>query len=1134
MPSRVSKNHSNNLEDHTKKSVEDQLIQEGNEKNQIILPNDDSDFSPFNEITEFKSEPISVIKAGSKSSHDFSHILRDSSIESRSSLGKKGKANWGLNIESLKNRFGFSWKKAGRSLALFTIIALVLGIILASTVAAWAIDIYNNSTPLNTQQLESSIVYARDGKTELFKFFDEGKREVVSLCPFVDGKEDTSKNCIPKDMQLATIGLEDERFNYNPDGIPWSNIGGALVDCVKIIVTQSKEDCRGGSGLYQQTVKNFTGNDAKTPQRKVEELITAVKLNQVVNKSQVLELYLNQVGFSRNAFGVQEASRSYFDKDIKDVTPVEACYLAALVQQPSVYAGSIGKTNTDAWKKYEDRKNNCLIKLRQNKLEGDNIDPYIKTDEELEKLQKVEAVLATDKNQAPALREAGKVAFIPNRIDVLYPHFKDYITQELRKFSISEQALYTRGYKIVTTLDPEMQNKAQQIVNDTYQQYVLDSGANNVSAVILDGPTGEILTMIGSADYNNEKIDGQVNITTSPQQPGSSFKPYVYATDFEKDFNPGTILLDAKTDFGGGYVPQNFSRTFSGPVTIRYALQNSLNIPAVKGAYLATGTGNVPNGTQGINEVFNLTDKVGVKYPCQPAADGAKCDDPAQSSQAYRDRCGLASALGGCELSMISHATGMNTFAQDGNLRTARPFKNIIDTKTQVDLCLKKCDDIYPRTDKVIDPAIAHQICDVMSDYGARDPGVWGSYRRNLEIDGWRIAAKTGTSNDVRDTWTVGYSPYFTLTTWVGNTDNSPMNNTASGSNSVAFIWKKIMTSIHEGKEKKQCSRDGLQAVKLDPKTGFLSDSGNTEWLTAKQLKALQEAANRVNAPEYNPQAQNIFQNRSAIILRKVKIDGITGKLAVEGKTLAENISEKTCIVPISEFPGSPNWAIAASGLAGKSDYCVLPTEISTQDQVAEQTNKPTITTNVTSGSNVPNTITASAVPTGTTSKTIVSIKLRIDGVEVTSSAGLSNPASLSYSVPSTTPAGSKTVEIEAVDSYGIKFISTFVNVVFAGTPPVTSPLTAANMASIAPNCGGANLAANSVVSCTFTLPAGKTLPTGVKLKIGSAPFSGICTETSGVVTCSAVVTGSAAPNVTVEAQVSGVNTNTQTTVKLT
>jgi membrane peptidoglycan carboxypeptidase len=1123
MPSRISKHHSH--KDNEKTSNSDVNLSDSN-NHLIVMPTYEDDLENLvsdsdSHIVQKQATPL---KPGSKNFHELSSVK--STDVSSSLIGKKGKANWGLDISLLKNKFGFSWKKMGRNAGLFLIIILVFGVIISSAVAAWAIDIYNNSKPLNTQQLESSIVYAKDGKTELFKFFDQGKREVVSLCPIKDGVEDKTQNCIPKIMQLAIIALEDERFNYNPDGIPWSNIGGALVDCAKIILTQSKEDCRGGSGLYQQTVKNFTGNDSKTPQRKIEELISAVKLNQVVNKSQVLELYLNQVGFSRNAFGVQEASLSYFGKGVNTVNPVEACYLASLVQQPSVYNASINKPDSEGWKTYQARKNTCLQKLRQNKLEGDNIDPFIKTDEEYNALLKVESVVATSKDQVAELSKEGKVVFIPNRIDVLYPHFKDYITQELRKFNISEQALYTRGYKIVTTLDPEIQNKAQQIVNENYQAYVVESGANNISTVVLDGPTGGILAMIGSIDYNNEAIDGQVNIATSPQQPGSSYKPYVYAADFEKDFNPGTILLDSRTDFGGGYVPRNFSGTFTGPVTIRYALQNSLNIPAVKGAYLAAGQGNVPNGTQGINQVFTLTDKIGVKYPCQPNADGAKCDDPALASQAYRDRCGLSSALGGCEVSLLSHTAGMNTFAQDGNLRTARPFINIIDTKTDVDLCLKKCDDIYPRTDKAIDPLIARQVCDVMSDYGARDPGVWGSFRRNLEIDGWRIAAKTGTSNDVRDTWTVGFSPYYSMSMWVGNTDNSPMKNTASASNSNSFIWKKLMTALHEGKEKKQCSRDGLQAVKIDPKTGFLSESGNTEYLTPNQLKALQDASSRVNNPEYNPKAQNIFQNRSAVILRKVKIDKVNGKLAVEGKTLPENIEEKTCAQPISEFPLQSNWASAAEAISGNDRYCSLPTEISPLDQVAEQNSKPLITTNLTSNSNAPNTITASTVPTGSAGKSILALRLRIDGVQVVDSGA----SSFSFDATTVAP-GVKNVEVEAVDNFGIKSISIFTNVTFGVI--ATTPLTTTDLTSIAPDCGGANLAANSTVSCSFSLPITKSLPASLRFKIGSGSFSGSCSLAGTLVTCTSVNTGIPNPSTVIQGQIGSSTSPTLTTVKL-
>jgi membrane peptidoglycan carboxypeptidase len=224
-----------------------------------------------------------------------------------------------------------------------------------------------------------------------------------------------------------------------------------------------------------------------------------------------------------------------------------------------------------------------------------------------------------------------------------YPHFRDYITAELRKLNLSEQALLTQGYKITTTINPDIQAQVDQTFVDLSETAFDSQGVNNGSALVLDGPTGQILALKGSRDYNNEEIDGQVNIATSPQQPGSSIKPYVYLSAFNQGFNPATTLIDNKMDFGGGFTPKNFTDRNNGIIDIRRALQNSYNIPAVKAFYLsAGGTEAIQNpdaalGTSYEN-FFGLVDQLGLEFPCIPVGEEAKkCSDPASEKTAFRN-----------------------------------------------------------------------------------------------------------------------------------------------------------------------------------------------------------------------------------------------------------------------------------------------------------------------------------------------------------------------------------------------------------------------------------------------------------------------------------------------------------------
>jgi membrane peptidoglycan carboxypeptidase len=1008
---------SNSSEQHSNEIIEINDIDTLNNDSSIVLQS-----YPY-EQSYLPEESFKILRKGTKVSTEFNHSdYKNQQVEPNlfsRGIGKKEYDHNDSSLYKLKRRFGFSWKKFWQKFALFSIIFGILGVLSISAVATWAIDIwYNTPTVENLdEQNQSSIVYARDGVTEVAKFFNEEKRTII---PIVE---------IPRHTQLAIIGLEDKDFYYNESGIPWRNIVGATFKCF----TSGGDECRGASGLSQQFIKNYTGDKKQDVSRKVRELFTAIKLNQERNKSEIMALYMNQVPFGRNAYGIEEAAQSYFGKHAKDLTIAESCYLAPMVNQPTYYSGGVGDPNSNAYKDLIYKKNLCIDTLRTQNLEGSDVAPFIKTDEEAQAAKAQEVVWADQYRTYP------------------FPHFGDYVKEELYKFGMTEKDLNTKGYKITTTIDPKIQVQVEEAVRENYESAIKGNDANNAAAMVLDGPTGEILAMVGSVDYNDKEIDGQVNIATSPQQPGSSYKPYDYAAAFEQGFNPGTMIFEATMDYGN-FKPKNYSgRSSFSPISIRNGFQNSYNTTAIRAMYLAAGEGKDQYTVlkKGIENTFNFSEKVGLRYPCIPGYDNHLneqgqdvdfCKDPKLKDKAYRERCSLSSAIGACEISMVSHSTGINTLAQDGNLRTATPFISILkpdpkNVNNKIDVFkndLESANPVYPRRDRVIDPAISKQTMNVMSDYKARYREFCGGrtdgcdLARNLQLDGWdgpnAVAAKTGTTDEVKDTWTVGASPYFTVTVWVGNTKNERLKDTAAASSAAAPVWKSIMTKIHADKEKKGFNTEGLIPTKLNAQTGLPDENGSiTEPLSPGQIKILDDAQKRLNTPGYNAASEGIFNNRSVVVGRNFSINRLDGKLATEGKTLPRNIVNQFFYQSVPEIPAG-EWIRIANNYGARLGFA--PNDYSTKDEVSDSNSRPTISTNVASNTNAPDTILAKSEPTGNKEKTITKVEILVDGSVVATGE---KEATFS----TTGKSGTHTVTLRATDSNGVTSEAVISNIVF-------------------------------------------------------------------------------------------------------
>lgn len=669
---------------------------------------------------------------------------------------------------------------------------------------------------------QSTKIYARDGTTLLYEVHGEAKRTLINL------------NDIPDYAEHAAIAVEDKNF-YNNPGVDWKGILRSIfVDVTSISKSQ------GGSTITQQFVRNAILTREKTLVRKVKEIVLAIEIDQKYSKDDILKLYLNEIPYGQNAYGIEAAAQTYFGKHARDLTLAESAYLAALPQAPSFY-----NANRD---KLEARKNVVLDLMAE---QG-----YIKPQER-------------------DAAKAEKVTFSKIKDAILAPHFVLYV-QNILAEKYGEKTLEEGGLKVITTLDWNMQQIAEQAVKDGVAKNEKNNKASNAALVAIDPKTGQILAMVGSRDYFDDEHDGQVNVTLSERQPGSSIKPYIYATAFKQGMSPATMLVDVKTNFGtyGGkeYSPNNYDGANHGIVNIRKALAGSLNIPAVKTLAL-----------------------VGV----QNAIDTAK--DMGITSDINTDRCGLSLVLGGCELKLIDHTSAFGVFANGGVRHDDTPILKIEDSKGKALEEYKE-----EAGNEVLDPQVAYQIVSIMTDNNAR-AFIFGE-RSPLILPDRVVGAKTGTTQAWRDGWTVGYTPSLVAGVWTGNNDNTPMRAGADGVVVAAPIWNQFMRNALKDTPPEQfLEPPGIQHVLVDSISGKLPT-------------------------EYSPSTkEEVFASSSLPkdfddVHVPVKINRENGKRATDATP--ENLIETRIYTVIhSEMPSNPNWEYPVLAWAAASGYPPPPTE---------------------------------------------------------------------------------------------------------------------------------------------------------------------------------------------------------------
>ncbi len=668
---------------------------------------------------------------------------------SRRSNGRRSRSVSPTVIKNKKarrsSRFGlFARVVAIGAFGLLVVLAVGIGLAAAAGVAGWSYiseGLPDVSQPGNGIQFETTKIYDRNWKllTEVSDP-DTGWRTAVGYQEILDHitQQQTDPNQ-PHQAWIfdATVAAEDSSFWTNQGVDPTAILRGVLINF-------SGSGSSGASTITQQLVRALYPDQIGYQHsyvRKIREAITAYRFTQHYSKQQILEMYLNHVYYGNRSYGIDAASQTYFNKHPWNLTLGEASMLAGLPQAPSLY---------DPTQDFE------LAKARQKYVLGQMVKQDMITQQQ-----------ADDAYAEPLNPQSHVVT-----TDVA-PHFVNYVKYYLEQ-EFGADVLYRGGLTVRTTLDLSMQNTAQEIVTQRVKE-LAPYNADNGALVAILPQTGEIVAMVGSADYNNDLIDGQVNVAVRERQPGSSIKPITYLAAFEKGWNPGTVVFDygkqwptpgAPEPF---YAPHNDTLQNFGAVSVRTALANSLNIPAVQALDYV-----------GVTNMIDLAHKMGIQTGLW------------RGPSFY----GLAITLGGGEVTPLEHTNVFATLANNGRFVPYTPILEVQDRNGK-DLYKLDRQNALQNGQQVVEAEHAYQITSILTDNQARAM-IFGTHTPlTLPELNRPAAAKTGTTDDNRDTWTMGYTTDLAVGVWVGNTDNSPTRN-LDGVQSAAPIWHDFMVKVHQ------------------------------------------------------------------------------------------------------------------------------------------------------------------------------------------------------------------------------------------------------------------------------------------------------------------------------------------------
>lgn len=664
-----------------------------------------------------------------------------------------------LHYNKNGERRNWNWKTISIAVvAGLTGLFLLGALFMATAIAILSIGLPDVKDLDNLAVAQSTTIYDREGNVLYVKFGDEN-RQYVKLSQM-------SENIID-----ATLAIEDEHFYEHPG---FDMVGFARA-AVSNLVSGSVQ---GGSTITQQYIKLTFLTSEKSYVRKLKELILAVRLEEAFDKDTILEKYLNKIPYSNNAFGIEKAAQTYFDKSAKDLTLAESAVLAAIPQSPSYYnphglhrySSLASEIDLD---KLKNRNIVSEVDLKENETSrgligksveiGETKEVYLagRTDLVLRRMQ--DSGFITNEERLEALEEVQKLEFKTKAIAIKAPHFVFHVIEELEE-EYGKEIVEQGGLKVYTTIDPLLQETAEKAISDRSEAYEDKYNVKNAALVSMNPQNGQILAMVGSRNYFDEEIDGQTNLVTSYRQPGSTFKPIVYAGAFVNRYSPASIVFDVSTPFGSAY-PKNYDGKFQGPISLRKALGQSRNIPAIKAYYLA--------GEQ--KAVIPFAESLGVDF---------------QDTEVEH---GYPLAIGSAETTLLSMANAYGTIANGGLEYDPVSIMRVENAQGEI---LEEWQE--SGGEDVLDPQIAYLITSILSD-----PSV--NVGPNLNIAGQVVAAKTGTSNRRQgsaylpnDLLTIGYSTQLVTAVWAGNNDSNKdglLTTSADGYNVAAPIFKEFMTT---------------------------------------------------------------------------------------------------------------------------------------------------------------------------------------------------------------------------------------------------------------------------------------------------------------------------------------------------
>ena len=735
--------------------------------------------------------------------------------------------------------------KIGTSAFMVVVLSLVFAVVAGVGSVAGVYAYYAQQLPpaemIEVQTAESfktTTIYDRTGTKVLFEVFDPrwGHRTVVPI------------EQIPEDMINATISIEDKDFYTNP-GI---NIRG-IVRALYIDITG--QGFQGGSSITQLLVKNVIippeERTQRTMDRKIKEAILALELTRRYEKDQILEWYLNTVFFGNMAYGVEAAAQAYYGKHVQDLSLAECAMLAALPNAPATYSPLTNPEEATV------RQHLVLDAMfRQGHVTYDEI----------------------------VTGKAEQLHYAPVRFDIEAPHFVMYVRQLLEE-RYGADLVYQGGLKVYTTLDLDLQHVAEDIAaRHIAELQAEERNASNAAVVTIKPATGEILAMLGSVDYFERDIDGQVNVALAERQPGSSFKMFTYTEAMRQGHSPASMVMDVRTtfpdpDYSHPYTPENYDREFHGPLRLRQALARSINVAAVRVLSWV-----------GVRNVIDVSHRMGI-------------------NTLTRDYYGLSLTLGGGEVRLVDMTYAFTVLANGGYMAGQPvPADKLRPGYRELDpVAILRVEDANgnvleeyksPELNQILSPQVAYIVTHMLSDNVARAPA-FGS-RSMLWLGNDRpAAAKTGTTTDYRDAWTIGYTPQLCTGVWVGNSDNEPMEH-VPGSLGAAPIWHDVM----------------LAALESEPVVPFVEPPG-LEWAVVDATSGLLPTENspstvrEIFLPGTVPTEQdNIHQ--------AFRICRTSGKLATVYCPLEEVANRVFEIYP----PEAADWVRENNVPQPPTDYC--------------------------------------------------------------------------------------------------------------------------------------------------------------------------------------------------------------------